>query len=98
LPDAFDRPKKGRTVLYEELYVRTQYDGRDLMSVEEIYYYDHDGEECVSHAATEACIDISTCADQGTDLWKGLRAQVEIRLRNAGIIYQDLFFEDERGQ
>ena len=83
--------------MYEELYVRTQYDGRDLMSVEEIYYHDDGGEERQCEHATDACIDIGTCADQGTDLWTWLRDQVEGRLRAAGISYRYLYFEDKRG-
>ena len=83
--------------MYEKLYIRTQYDGQDLMSVEEIYYYDEDGEERVSEEATALCIDVTTCADQGTDLWSGLRKQVEIRLRQSGITYQYIFFDDDRG-
>ncbi|SEL02398.1 hypothetical protein SAMN05518845_104136 [Variovorax sp. YR750] len=84
-------------VTYEEIYIRTQYDGKDLMSVEEIYYYDDDGEEQICQEATDACIDISTCADQGADLWSWLREQVESRLRQAKITYRSLFFEDDRG-
>jgi hypothetical protein len=80
--------------LYEELYIRTQYDGKDLMSVEEIYYYDEDGEERVCEKATNVCIDITTCADQGDDLWSWLKNQVEGRLQQAGISYRDIYFED----
>lgn len=81
--------------MHEELYIRTQYDGRDLMSVEEIYYYDEDGEERVCEEATAVCIDVTTCADQGTDLWSWLRTQVEIRLRQSDITYQYIFFDDD---
>lgn len=28
-----------------DFYIRTQYDGKDLMSVQEIYYIDEDGDE-----------------------------------------------------
>lgn len=83
--------------MYEELYIRTQYDGRDLMSVEEIFFYDEDGEECVSAEATEACNDLVTCADQGDDLWKWLKQQAELRLRQVGITYRNLYLDDERG-
>jgi hypothetical protein len=67
------------------------------MSVEQICYYDDDGDEQVHQKATAACIDITTCADQGIDLWSWLREQVEKRLHLAGIRYQNLVFDDERG-
>jgi hypothetical protein len=82
---------------YDELYIRTQYDGKDLMSVEEIYYYDEEGDEQTCEEATNACIDITTCADQGRDLWPWIRTQVELRLKDAGIVYQNLYFDDDRG-
>lgn len=81
--------------MYSELYVRTQYDGRDYISVEQIYYIDEDGDEHECEAATSACIDITTCADQGTDLWSWLREQVGARLRQAGILYEDIYFDEE---
>lgn len=77
---------------YEELWVRTYYDGKDLMSVGEIFCYDEDGEEKV---VTESCMDIGTCADQGTDLWSWLRSEVEARLKTTKITYDHLYFEDE---
>lgn len=81
--------------LYSELNVRTQYDGKDYISVEQIYYVDEGGNEQECEAATDACIDITTCADQGTDLWAWLREQVEARLRSAGISYEALYFDNE---
>ena len=83
--------------LYEELYIRTQYDGKDLMSVEEIFSIDENGDEQESKLATAACIDLATCADQGTDLWSWLREQVEHRLQEAGISYVYLYFENDCG-
>ena len=83
--------------MYDELNVRTQYDGRDHLSVEEIYYVDEEGDDILVESATDACIDITTCADQGTDLWSWLRDQVEGRLRVAGIEYKHLWFDDEPG-
>lgn len=67
------------------------------MSVDEIFYIDEAGDEIEVPSASSACQDIQTCADQGEDLWKWLRAQVEARLEAAGIDYQDLYFDDERG-
>lgn len=84
-------------VLYNELFIRTQYDGRDLMSIEEIYYYGIDGEEQICVAATDACIDIATCADQGADLWSWLREQVEERLQQCDITCTRIVFDDDRG-
>jgi hypothetical protein len=84
-------------VLYDDLYIRTQYDGKDLMSVEEIYYYNEDGDEQICEEATDACIDVTTCADQGTDLWPWIRKQVELRLQQVGISCQNIYFDDERG-
>jgi hypothetical protein len=63
--------------MYEELYNRTQYDGRDYMSVEEIYYCGASGVERVCKDATDAWIGITTCID------RGLGADVELRHRSA---------------
>lgn len=81
--------------MYVELIVRTQYDGRDYVSVEDIYYLDEAGDEFVCKEATDACIDLVTCGDQGTDLWEWLRTSVERRLKDADIKYEYLSFEDE---
>lgn len=75
-------------------YIRTQYDGEDYRSVEEVYYYDADGKEQVDRNATELCSDITTCADQSTDTWIYIRNQVEIRLKMAGITYHEIQFDD----
>lgn len=83
--------------MYDDLYIRTQYDGRDLRSVEEIYYYNVEGDEQVCNEATDACIDITTCADQGDDGWRWIRDQVKQRLKLADISYQNILFEDDRG-
>lgn len=78
-----------------ELIVKTQYDGKDLMAVSEVMYLDDDGEEVRLGTATGACMGAVTCADQGTDLWEGLRQQVEARLKAAGIAYKTLTFEGD---
>ena len=72
---------------YETLYVRTQYDGKDYMSIEEIYFVDEEGDES----------SITTCADQGDDLWSWLTDQVEGRLKAHGIEYAHLVFDDDPG-
>lgn len=69
-------------------YVRTQYDGRDYRSVEEIYYYDEDGEEQVDIDLTSYCIGITTCADQGEDTWSFIKDQVELRLKAKNISFE----------
>ncbi|EMK3381299.1 hypothetical protein V8057_004254 [Vibrio vulnificus] len=81
--------------MYEVLYIRTQYDGRDLRSVEAIFHYDESGEEQELDDLTDLCIDITTCADQGTDLWPWLKSQVELRLNNAGVSYSEVAFSDD---
>ena len=84
--------------MFEELYVRTQFDGRDYISVEEVCYLDQEGNSRKCEEATAACLDLTTCADQGRDTWSWLRTQIEQRLRSAGIQYGYLYFADERGE
>lgn len=80
----------------KDLYIRTQYDGKDLICVLEVYSIDEDGEDQIEEDATSVCIGIPpTCADQGDNLWSWLREQVEDQLRQAGISYQNIFFDDE---
>lgn len=74
--------------------VRTQYDGNDYRSVEEISYYDENGDEHVDPRVTALCIDITTCADQGDDTWTFIKYQIEARLQKAGIPYGDIEFEE----
>lgn len=83
--------------MYEELYIHTQYDGKDYMSVESISYFDENGNTVICVEGTDACSDIVTCADQGSDLWGWIKSQVECRLEQAGIGYNYIYFEDERG-
>ncbi|OWP72943.1 hypothetical protein CEC48_04500 [Pseudomonas sp. K2I15] len=74
--------------------VRTQYDGEDYRSVEEISFYDENGDEKVDLEVTALCLDISTCADQGVDTWTYLKYKIQARLQKAGIAYEDIEFED----
>ena len=37
------------------LYVLTQYDGREYISVLEVYFYDDEGEEIIHKSATDSC-------------------------------------------
>lgn len=67
------------------------------MSVQEILYYDENGDEMVCDPATMACIDLTTCADMGSETWHYLRTSVASRLKAAGIEYGSLIFEDDRG-
>lgn len=77
------------------LIIRTQFDEKDYRSVEEIRYTDDSGQDHAHEAATEACMNISTCADQGSDTWYWIREQVENRLKSAGIAYISLDFDDD---
>lgn len=79
--------------MYGELYIRTQYDGHDYISIMEIYHYDKEGDEQELENLTELCIDISTCADQGSDTWSWLIEQVAARLETAGVAYSELYFD-----
>ena len=81
--------------MYGELRVRTQSDGKDYMSVEEIYEVNEDCDDVVCRDATNACIGITTCEDQGTDLWAYLRNAVAQKLKERGIQYENLVFDDE---
>jgi len=81
--------------MYDDLYIRTQYDGHDYRSVLEIYHYDEDGEEEELEHLTDLCIDVTTCADQGCDTWSFISDQVAIRLDNAEISYTGLHFSDD---
>ncbi|MGY3018343.1 bacillopeptidase F (M6 metalloprotease family) [Pseudomonas sp. TE6283] len=74
--------------------VYTQHDGKDHRSVEQIYYYDENGDEIFDKYVTELCIDISTCADQGIDTWHWIKNQIETRLIKANITYEDIIFEE----
>ncbi|WP_180530602.1 hypothetical protein [Staphylococcus haemolyticus] len=73
--------------------IYTQYDGKDYRSVEQVCYYDEDGEEQVDEALTALCMDISTCADQGVDTWSYIKNQVSIRLKAKGIQFDDIEFQ-----
>ncbi len=74
------------------LYLRTEYDGRDLLSVLEIYYYDEDGEEVIDTLATAACDGLDTCADAGHQF---LLDKVQANLVHAGISFSGLETEEE---
>lgn len=80
--------------MYEDLYIRTQYDGKDYRSVLEIYHYDQDGEEEVLEDLTDMCMDVSTCADQGKDTWSWMKDAVSARLDSAGVSYSAIYFDD----
>jgi hypothetical protein len=75
-------------------FVRTQYDGKDYRSVEEVFTFDEDGEEQVDQKVTALCIDITTCADQGVDTWTFIKDQIEARLKKAGTPYDEIHFDE----
>ena len=81
--------------MYEELFIRTQYDEKDYRSVLEIYHYDENGEEEELEALTDMCMDVSTCADQGHDTWSWIKDAVAARLDSAGFSYSSISFDDD---
>lgn len=81
--------------MYNELFICTQYDGKDYRSVLEIYHYDKNGEREELEKLSEMCMDISTCADQGSDTWSWIKDSVITRLDSAGIIYSSINFDDD---
>lgn len=83
--------------MYGDLYIRTQYDGHDYRSIFAIYHYDNDGNEEELDDLTNMCMDISTCADQGTDTWTWLKDKVAERLNSAGITYNELMYDEDEG-
>ena len=78
----------------EDLYVRTQHDGREYISVLEIFYYDEDGEEVIHETATKSCFALVTCGDMSERL-DVLQQQVESHLKADGINYQSLTMQEE---
>lgn len=81
--------------MYKELFICTQYDGKDYRSVLEIYHYDQNGEKEELEQLSKMCMDISTCADQGRDTWSWIKDTVIYRLDQAGIIYSSINFDDD---
>lgn len=81
--------------MYEDLYIRTQYDGRDYRSVVAIYQFDSTGDEQELVDLTKLCMDITTCADQGYDTWSWIKEQVSIRLKSANVTYTHLLFDED---
>lgn len=81
--------------MYKELFIRTQYDGKDYRSVFEIYHFDEDGEEQELKNLSDMCMDISTCADQGGDTWSFIKDAVSARLDDAGISYSEINFDSD---
>ena len=77
-----------------DLYVRTQYDGKDYISVLEIYFYDDEGNEFIHETATDFCFGLITCGDL-SEKFEVLKYQVEIILRIKGIKYSTITMVDE---
>ncbi len=85
-----------RNDMAKDFHVRIQYDGKDLVSVLEVYYVDEAGNDRICEDATKACTEIpATCADQGEDLEPWLKKQVKMVLKSARIPYRDIFLERE---
>jgi hypothetical protein len=85
---------QGDETAMQDLYIRTQHDGREYVSVREVYYYDEDGEEAVHEAATAACEGVVTCGDM-PDRDLAIRLHVERRLSAVAIEHGELFVEEE---
>ena len=80
-----------------DFYVRTQYDGKDYLSVFEIYYFDEEGEERIHEEATVAAQGGITCADLGDEALDSIRYQVEEALRKRGIPFESVEVEPGDG-
>jgi hypothetical protein len=78
----------------EDLYVRTQHDEREYISVLEIFFYDADGDEVLHHSAMGACEGLNTCGDM-PDKLEMLKQKVEHNLRIGRIPYKSLQMEDD---
>jgi hypothetical protein len=79
----------------EDFHVRTQYDGKDLRQVVDIYYYDKSGKEVIHQQATQVCFNLTTCADMGNDMYDTLRMMIEGNLRAAKIPYSSVTMGDD---
>ncbi len=79
-----------------DLHVRCPYDGRDYLSVLEIFYHDEEGEEAIHEPATDLCLGFVTCNDI-SEKFVVLKHPVEVNLRNAGIDFDSIEMEDELG-
>ena len=78
----------------QDLYIRTQHDGREYVTVMEVYFYDENGEEAVHEPATAACEGVVTCGDM-PERDEAVLDHVKRRLTAAGIEYGDLYVEEE---
>jgi hypothetical protein len=77
-----------------DLYVRTQHDEREYISVMEIFYYDDDGDEIVHSAATGCCEALVTCGDM-PERFEVLEKMVKSNLKSAGIKYGRFIMDDD---
>ncbi|WP_152971949.1 hypothetical protein [Desulfatitalea tepidiphila] len=78
---------------HRELYVRTVHDGREYLSVLEIFYYDDNGEEVIDQTATTYCVGLDMCGDM-SDRYDALQQKVEANLTAGGIKYHSIIMED----
>ena len=78
----------------QDLYVRTQHDEREYISVFEIFYYDTEGEEVVHSGATGCCEGLVTCGDM-PERFEVLKQLVANNLDRSGIPYRQLTMEDD---
>jgi hypothetical protein len=77
-----------------DLFVCTTYDGKDLTSVLEIYFYNEDGVRVVHKTATDLCVGVNTCSDMGEELFEVLKVKIMGVLNQAEIPYGEIFEEE----
>ena len=75
------------------LFVRTQYDGREYISVLEVFFYDDEGKEVIYKSATKSCFALVTCGDM-SEKYDVLKHQVETNLKKEGIKYLSVTMVD----
>ncbi|WP_068546667.1 hypothetical protein [Thalassotalea crassostreae] len=79
---------------YNDLYVETIYDGKDLIQVQEIFHYDENGERINIKALTDLCIGIDTCADHGHKGTETLKLLIESNLKAYEITFDTLTVDE----
>lgn len=77
-----------------DLYVRTEFDGKDHLQVTEVFYYDELGDERIHARATGVCENLTTCSDM-PERYETLGAMVLVNLKHAGISAEHVYMEDE---
>ena len=73
-----------------DLYVKTQYDGKDYNCVIQVFYYSESGEEVIHELATKHCFGIDTCADHGYWGLETLELMVKQNLKFYGVCFNSI--------